>query len=299
MDWTGSKGKKGQQSISEVRFAQHLLEFIRFFDRQAQFCDIISGLKPKHYVHDGQDDYFTITKHNFGFALRELNSFIITYLHNVKTGEERLLLETAFDDLEQQFINDLEYDRLSKLVSPSLDDLAKLNYKYINYLIRCFKISNSLCASLQASMMVSTKDIQKYVKFYDERQFYDNLTNYKSAVGDALGNMTYADLFNVFMKVIGYYYTYKILIDARDVAYLDELIDNLLVAILERKVILLASKSEAKDNIGNDDQMYIKSSMARFKKIYGHIFSTTNTSLSEKRILPKIEIKVLEDRTQI
>ena len=58
----------------EIEFAQHNLEFQRFYEKHKRLCDEMSGLKIRTVGEVAGPDRMIITRVNFGYAIKNFDS---------------------------------------------------------------------------------------------------------------------------------------------------------------------------------------------------------------------------------
>ncbi|OGI12475.1 hypothetical protein A3K64_00010 [Candidatus Micrarchaeota archaeon RBG_16_36_9] len=282
------------KNVDEVSFANHLNEFIRFYDRHKSLCDQITGVKKVSYIENGTLQEVEIGKSNFLMAIKKLNAFLIDNIHYISSTKTSKRFEQDVLDIETEFMSDSKYHEYLKNESNlTMKEKMDFNITYFKYIFRCFEISYNLFKELQTSLMISTKDIKKSLRYYDFKEFFENLSKYRDEVSNDLADFRFKNVFNHFKKVIGYHYTYRFMVSKVNMEYVDELISIAYSYIMNPKTIDLLTEEDT----GNVSEMHAKSLL--LKRIFSEIYKVTNKSLSERNILPKIEKKVLIDKTLI
>jgi hypothetical protein len=112
-------------------------------------------------------------------------------------------------------------------------------------------------------------------------------------LADSIANYRVKNTLDLFKKVIGYYYTYRVLFLTEEKSLLDLEVYKLYEIITDPKAITLIKKS---DTTKNED---IRSFAVEIKYFFQKIYSHTNTFLSRRNILPKIKQRQLMDFTLI
>jgi len=291
--------QKPNIKIGEVNFANHLHEFARFYDKHKSLCDEITGMQKRVWYENGEEKTMKITKTNFLYAIKKLSSFVIDNIHYIVDKEMRKDILKQVNELEQKYIEDeiyQEYIKKEKILTTK--EKINFNVLYFNYIIKCFTLSSKLVDLLQNSIMISTSEIKKTVDFYDLKQLYENLAKYRDEVSNDISNFSFKYIFKHFKKILGYYYTYKIMIPPQKIIEINMLIQKLFSYIMNEEIInyvILANNNTLNQN----DLKKIKQEGKFVKNVLMQIYKMVNESLSEKRILPKVEKDVLIDKTLI
>lgn len=284
----------------EVKLANHSLEFFSFYEKHKRLCDEMSGLKIRAVGEATGPDVMIITRDKFHFAIRRLNSFLINYLHNTLEKTTRCRMEELVNNLEEDFINDEEYQNLIKK-KDNLNTHQDIEFdkKYLNYLIRAFNISHEIGIELQKTLLPSTKSISSHLKYYDYDGFYKNLNRYRDEMSDDLSNFKYSKILAHLKKLTGYYYTYRYLISKRNQKHIDYLFSILYSYVNNEDVLREVKKLNESEDFTNSFLKDIKNKSWRIKTALNKIYFVCNVSLSSKNILPKPVQKVLLDKTLI
>lgn len=284
--------------VDEVKFKNHIAEFKRFYSSHKSFCDEVAGLKPRLMKEKNDATEFFIEKKNFIFAIRKLLSFVIDNLHYVKNVADRRDLENSCYSLEREFLNDNEYHELAKRSRTVEEDII-LTKKYLSYIIKIYLAGNKLTNLLQNSIMISTSRVAKNIEYYNEVNFFDELSIYRTEMSDSISNYRFSDTLIQLKKILGYHYTYKIFLDYEDQQFIEDLLLALIDEILKENILLLIVKVKKQQYIPDDDQKKMTYYHASIKKALLKIYYITNLGLSERKILPKIERKIHIDKTLI
>lgn len=286
-------------SLDEVGFANHLNEFIRFYERHKTLCDEIAGVKKRIIILDGTPTEIIITRSNFFQAIKKLNSFIIDNLHYIYKTIQRNEIISEISSLEQRFLNDGRYKEFVKLEKNlSIEDEVEFNKLYFNYVFDCFELSYFVFKELQDSLMITTRDKTKAVKYYDTKKFFENLSLYRDEISSSLSDIRLSKAFNHFKKVVGYYYTYKFIVSKDTIDYVDSIIRIVYSYIVSPAFIELVKIASRQKVEGYYIQELYNKTLT-FKQMLSEIYLRTNESLSERNVLPKIEKKITIDKTLI
>ena len=287
------------QKTNEVAFVNHIYEFIRFYAKHKSFCDEISGIKERVIIEDGKERKFRIKKENFSFAIKKLTAFVMDNLHYVKDVEDMRLLEKEVASIELEFNNDKEYEKLSESTNRSRDQEIILQTKYLQYLLKCYKIGNVMQTLLQSSLMIGTKDMKKAITYFNDTPFFENLSRYRDEVSENLANFKIRNLYDHIKYIVGYYYTYRILISNEEADVVNTILDNLIPVSLDPEMIHIVMDLGNRKGLTNSEMELAKIEARRFKKTLSKIYYITNKALSEKNILPKVKERIKVDTTLI
>lgn len=283
----------------EVAFSNHKHEFYRFFDKHKRFCDEISGLKFHSVGGLVEDKRVVIGRENFILGIRSLDSFITEFICYVYELPKKNLIKIEFDNLQNDFLNDLVYqDFIKRVDNLGVDDDVLFTKFYLGYLRRCFDISYLLSRSLQSSLNISTKEIVKNLQFVNYDAFFNNLSSYKEEVALMLANSGFSNLFVSFKKLLGFFYTYRYLVALREQKHILFLFDCVFDYMVKDDNIRLLIR--LKDvGLNSFDRVRINKDFVVIRRAFNMIFELVNRSLQLKNILPKPSMEVLVDNTLI
>lgn len=295
----GFKPKKDVvHAVDEVKFKNHLSEFQRFYANHKSFCDEITGIRPRSITENGETKEFFIGKDNFIFAIRKLNAFVIDNLHYIKSIADVRKIEKDCLDLEENFLNDNVYQSLTNKKRSATEEII-LSKKYLEYIIVIFDIGNRLVNLLQSSIMIATSTVAKNIEYYNEISFFDELSRYRSEISDSISNYRFSDTLLQLKRIIGYHYTYKILLNQDEQDFIDDLLKMLITEILKEDVIKLIQKVVERHTLRDEEKVRMQYLHSNIKRALLKIYYITNKNLSERKILPKIQRKVHIDKTLI
>ena len=272
---------------------------MRFYDKHKSICDEISGNKTRHYIDDGVQKEIRISKVNFIFGIKRLGAFIIDNIHYISDIDKRNYINKTLETLENDFLNDETYLGFIKNHT-NLNTSEKVLFEelYFNYLTRCLDLSNDVFNYLQKSLMITTKDVEKFVKYHDTKTFFQNLSNYRDEMSNNLSNYKLTNSLDVFKKVIGYNYTYRFMMDKKELVEVEQLINIIYSYLLNRETIKLIINYNADImTSGLIEKARIESSY--IKKMLFRIYMLTNLCLSQRGILPKVDKTVYIDDSLI
>jgi len=283
---------------NEVAFIKHNMEYFRFFENQRRFCDEISGQKFRQVLKpNGDFEKFRIVRENFILGIKRLNAYFVDNMQYIKNHRDTLEINSEINQLEDDFINDSEYQRLTKIS----DNLSKqqeveFNLKYIHYLFRCFNLFTKTNNVLQISLKTMIQAF--YIAFSDTDGFSRNLAEYRSEVANNISDLKYQELSEHIKKIASYYYTYSYLVVNKHQVIIDDLLNNL-VSFIYHKDVIKRTIDILDGNITDYQRDLIRNDMKKLKKAFNIIYYLVNFNLSNKRILPKIQEPKLIDKTLI
>jgi len=286
-------------NMNQVNFAEHLFEFVRFYKHHQKLNEEIAGLREKRFYEFGTEKTIIIKRETFWFGLKNLQAFLIDNIHYVKRYVDVTKILDDFEKLELEFTSDTIYagfaDKVRKKVILSTGDDTDFNIRYLRYLVRCFELSYRLNMLLQTTLMINIKN-QKDLVFRDERQFFESLANYRNYLVDDLANYTVKNTVGHFKRVLGYYYTYKVLFLSEETSLMDSLIVTLYDIITDEEGIKIIKDSQ---NLTSTNSPKVKKFGIDIKYALCKIYAQTNSFLSERNILPKRKQKQNMDFTLI
>lgn len=283
----------------EIQYKNHKLEFLRFFKSHKKLCDEISGLK-YHILDPNTNTRIFITKQNFSLAIKKLNSFMIDYIHYIDETPKQKHIESEFYKLEEEFNNDNEYMLFSNRYNNlSITNQILFSKKYIYYLKKTFDISYLISKYLQNSLNIASKEIMKSLQFVDYDGFFNNLSIYREEVANDLSNLKFSTLFDNYKKIMGYYYTYRYLINRREQEHINQLLNIIYEYLTIEEVIkyIIQLNSEGEVNISKIKEM--REDFIIIRNSFNRIYYLCNYCLSLKNILPKSNKEILIDNTLI
>lgn len=282
----------------EVTFANHIFEFVRFYNNHRIFCDQISGLKGKQVNTGSSEVQVYITEKNFVLAIRKLNAFAIDNLHYIKDLDDAKTLQARIENLENAYYNDLNFRNLANQNLRSAEEETLFQSTYFRYLLQCFEIATTLVYLLQNSLMVASSEVKKYVSYHNPTQFYENLSYYREEVANDLSQFKLDNALNHVKKILGYVYSYKILLKEEEKDLVESLQNKLIAYVVAEKTLENISKAK-RTNIDPDDVKVLSEESKKIRNLLQFLYYITNKCLAERNILPKIQRKIFIDKTTI
>lgn len=292
--------KEVYHAVDEVRFKNHLSEFQRFYYNHKSFCDEVAGNKARQ-IYDGREyKELKINKDNFIFAIRRLYAHVIDNLHYIKNIKDTRKLEQQVEELEYRFLNDKVYQQLVQKGNNRTSEEEITHTKlYLEYVIEIYNIGNKLNNLLQNSLMIATSSVSKDVEFYNEVNFFDELSKYRTEISDSISNYRFSDSLIHLKKILGYHYTYKILMDKEEQKFTHTILKMLIKEVLSDDFIRILKKVQLDEFMTTSDKQKMRTMQDNTRKILLKVYYITNKNLSQRKILPKILRKVHIDKTLI
>jgi hypothetical protein len=282
----------------ELAFVNHIFEFVRFYNNHRLFCDQISGLKGKQVTSAQSEIQVYITEKNFILAIRKLNAFVIDNMHYIKDISDSVTIQFQISDLENRFLNDKLFIELVAKEYRYSDDETLLQKKYFEYLLSCFEIESKLLRLLQSSLMVSPSEIKKYVSYHNPTQFFENISYYREEVSNDISQFRLSDTLKHIKKILGYIYSYKILLKEEEILLIEELQRMLILYVLDEKTLENVKKA-SQELIPSDEMVLLSEDSRRIRRMIEYLYLLTNKCLAERNIFPKIQRKIFIDKTTI
>ena len=290
--------KEISHGVDEVTFKNHLSEFQRFYSNHKSFCDEVTGIKPRAIIENNERKEFYVTKENFIFAIRKLSSFVIDNLHYIKNLEDRRKIEKDCSDLESEFQNNEEYQKLV-LKQRNTEEDIRLTEMYLVYIVKIYEVGNRLVNLLQNSIMIATSRVSKDIEYHNETSFFDELSRYRTEISDSISNYRFSDTLLQLKKILGYHYTYKILIKTEEQQFTERILQLLIKEILQKDTLKLIKKVAEGNYLRKEENEKMIYLHTNIKKVLLKVYYITNKNLSDRKILPKILRKIHIDKTLI
>lgn len=281
-----------------VIISKYNYEFDNFYDDQVALCDRLSGSKIIYFNYKDKQDEKEVGINNFKVGLRHLKAFIINYIHYVPEYLVKTNIRDRMADLDKEFENDSEYNDLVKKQNKTVDDKVTLNKKYLTYLTKSYELITDFCQALQSTLMVNTSSIKKKLSFSTTDKFFTNISQYRKGVSDFVANYELTNCLEVYKKVLGYHYTYRLFLDPEEIHKINNVMSNLNEVIFSEEFLPLFMKLKSK-NLSSSDRVNLKIADAYILRAVSKIYELTNEGLSYKNVLPELKRKMILDRTGI
>lgn len=295
----GNYFTKRESNFEEVAFVNHQMEFIRFYDNHYKINKEVAGFEEITLIEQGVEKKISIGLDNFWFAIKRVQAFVIDNIHYINRFDDRRKLLRVMNQIEEDFVTDSRFSYLLRKDERSGKEVIELNYIYFDYLIRCFKLVNILCLLLQPTLMVNTRALKKALAYRDESYFFINLGRYRNDLANDLANFKLINVIDHYKKVLGYYYTYKMLLVDSETFSLDPVVEDITSLINSKEVtdllIYMRENNEYSDQMKTKMTYYVVS----IKNILFAFYYLINNFLSERRVLPKTTTREVIDFTLI
>lgn len=262
-----------------VTFANLNYAFIKFQEQLKNLCQSVSD-------NDKKDVYKSFKK---------VKSFIYEYLNYVKEEQIRVQIINSLDRINKDIMEDREYLELSK--SDNLNDKILFNQKYYSYLTRMFRALGIFGDDLSSTFMPTKSDRQKLLKYTNNNPFFEHFTFYKSSVSERLSEFNIFNFKLCFDYTLGFYYAYYGFIDEESRLLIDRVYSNILGVVLDHRILSLIIRGYK--YLNQEEKLFIKDIDNQLHNALLNIFFRYNYSYSDYGIMPRMESKVIIDRTTI
>lgn len=271
---------KSDSSIT-VNYANLTYAFIKFQQQYRNLCQSISEAK----------------RRNINKSLKKTNSFVWEYLPFVKSKEFRDHLIEQLDKIKNELYGDKEFTKLCNTIKKSSSESISFNQKYYYYLVKILKVVGVFGDELSRTFMPNKTDREKLFRYWNNNSFFEEFTSYKSHTADKIANFSVREFKTGFSYFLGFYYAYYLFVDERSRHLCDLVFTNILNIILNKEILnVMVSKY---DNLGNEKRTLLKEIDYSIHNALNNIFFRCNYSYSQYGIMPRMEEKVLIDRTAI
>jgi hypothetical protein len=283
----------------EVSFVDHKVEFIRFYEHHYAINSEISGLKEIRAIENNVEKKLYITRERFWLGIKRVQGFIMDNIHYVKRYDSKKKLIRDMYALETNFLADDRYEYLSKRETRTTAEDLEFNYAYVHYLVCCFELVNQLCRLLQPTLMINTRSSKKDVIYNDDAPFFIKLGEYRDEVSNDLANFKLFNILDHYKRLIGYYYSYKVLFIKEELLQLDPIVEMVSELVNSKEIVDLLTYMSEHTTYSPAMLAKIKLYAVEVKSIFFSIYSLTNAFLSERRVLPKVKTREVMDFTLI
>lgn len=263
----------------KVTFANLNYAFIEFSKQLKTLCQTISESEKKDVYK------------NF----KRVRNFVYEYLTYVRETNVRTQIVKDLDRINNQILKDTDYIKLSK--SKHIQDIITFNQRYYKYYINLFKIIGLFGDELSSTFMPTKSDREKLLKYTNNNPFFEYFTFYKANVSEKLSNFSIFNFKDSFDYMLGFYFAYYSFIDESSRLMIERIINNILGIVLDNRILALIIKGYS--NLTDQDKLLIKDIDNTIHNALTNIFSRCNYSYSGYGIMPRIQNKVIIDRTTI
>lgn len=263
----------------KVIFANLNFAFVIFQDKYKLVCQQVS--------ENNKKDIYK--------SFKKIKSFIYEYLNYVRENTVRQQITNSLDRINKDIMNDEDYIKLSK--SNSLQDMIIFNRKYYNYLVRMFRVLGIFGDDLGSTFMPTKNNREKLFKYNNTNPFFEHFTYYKSNLSDKTSEFNVFDFKTSFDYLLGFYYAYYTFVDVESRLLIDRVFTNILSIILDHRILSHIVKGWK--NLNYDERLFIKDIDNKMHDAILNIIFRLNYSYSQYGIMPRIENKIIIDRTTI
>lgn len=270
-----------EDSSITVNYANLTYAFMKFQEQYKNVCQKISEEKRKNIYQ----------------SLKKVNSFFFEYKTYVKSKELRDYFDKYLLSLKNELYNDTQFSKLCSIVNKNSTEGIIFNQKYYYYVIKILKVVGVFGDELSRTFMPNKTDREKLFKYWNNNSFFEQFTYYKSNTADIIANFNIHEFKQSFSYILGFYFAYYLFIDERSRYLCENVFSNILNIILNKNVLNLIIID--KKLLGNEKRELLKNIDYDIHNGLNNIFFRCNYSYSLYGIMPRMETKVLIDKTTI
>ena len=149
---------------------------------------------------------------------------------------------------------------------------------------------------LSKTFMPNKTDREKLFRYWNNNSFFEQFTLYKSLAAEKISSFSIKEFKDGFSFFIGFYFAYYLFIDEKSRYLCENIFSNILNIVLDKEILNLIITVNSLSGVR----------LRLFKKIdydihngLNNIFFRCNYSYSLYGIMPRMEEKILIDRTAI
>lgn len=264
----------------EVNSANQIPIFSKFQEHYTNVCKRM-----------GEND-----KHELEKTLKLVKSFVFEYLPFIYTGDLREHFYKLVNQVKEDVMNDKEFQKLNLTPNKSTMELLTHNQKYYEYVVRLYRIVGMFGDELSKTFMPNKTDRDKLLKFSYNNAFFDYFATYKNQTAYSVANFNLISFKEGITAILGFYYAYYLFVDEMSRSLIEKVFSHIFNIVLNKKILILiiANKELSPEKIETlklmDSKMHDSVSM---------IFFRCSFSFSQYNVLPKIQHRVLIDRSTI
>lgn len=255
--------------------------FGNFQTRYKNLCQNISNAEVKELVN----------------SIKKVNSFIFEHLYFVESKELRDIFTSRLEKLKNEVFEDSEYQTLCARKDKSSSNKITLNEKYYSYIVRLLKLVGLFGDELSKTFMPNISDRTKIIRYSNNNSFFEQFTLYKSITAEKLSEFSISKFKSSYTNFLGFYFAYYLFIDVKSRSLCEGIFSNVLNVYLNRTVSNLIMTRP--NDLTSENRLELKKLDYKLHEGLNHIFFRCNYSYSSYNILPKVEKKLLVDRTAI
>lgn len=264
-----------------VNFANLNYGFMKFQEQYKNLCQIISTDDREHLIK----------------SFKKAGSFIFEYLSFVERKELRDEFNNTLINIKETLFKDEEYLYLCNIKQKSHSQAITFNQKYYFYLVRILKLVGLFGDELSKTFMPNTSDREKLFRYSNNNSFFEQFTYYKSLTAEKISNFSIREFKEGFSYFLGFYFAYYLFIDEQSRFLCEKIFSNILNIVLTREILNLIVKRNI--DLSNENKSILRDLDFKIHEGIDNIFFRCNYSYSSYNILPRVEKKLLLDRTAI
>lgn len=281
------------KAIGVVNFANLNHEFTMFHQKHKDLCQSISGMESK------QDQDLRVDNKNIIDKLKHTKANIIEYF--VYTSRDfQKKVKKDMNDLMEELLDDTDYEKLRIVPKGSRRNPNQniiFYQKYYKYIIKLFSIIGFYGDEMTTTFMPRKSDRQKMLKYSNQGEFYSQFTRYKYSVSGELGKFNIYNCHKTIIYLIGFYFAYYLFIEPESRKLCEGVFSNILSIVTDGSV--LTALATGKDTITKGQRALMRDLDLRLQDGLLAIFARMTYSYSEFGVMPKIDRKILIDKTTI
>lgn len=270
---------KSDSSIT-VNYANLNYAFMKFQEQYKTLCQKISEEKRRHILK----------------ALKKCNSFVFEYLAFIKSKEFREYLTEELDKIQRELREDSEFIKLCNIPQKNINQRIKFNQRYYYYLIKIMKLIGLFGDELSKTFMPNKTDREKLFRYWNNNSFFEQFTVYKSMTAEKIASFELKEFKDGFSFFVGFYFAYYLFIDEKSRYLCENIFSNILTIVLDKNILNMVIDS---NNLSKEKLKTFKDIDYNIHAAINNIFFRCNYSYSLYGIMPRMEEKVLIDRTAI
>ena len=150
---------------------------------------------------------------------------------------------------------------------------------------------------LSKTFMPNTTDRVNLFRYSNNNSFFEQFTTYKSHTADKISSFSMREFKEGFAYFLGFYFAYYLFIDEKSRFLCEKIFTNVLNIVLTREVLNLIVKRSI--DLTKENKKTLRDLDFKLHGGLNNIFFRCNYSYSSYNILPRVEQKLLLDRTAI
>ena len=264
-----------------VNYSNLTYAFIKFQEQYKNLCQNISEAD----------------KNKINASLKRANTFVWEYLPFIRSSEFRSYLLGELDKIKAELYSDTEFNKLCVTANKNINQGIDFNQRYYYYLVKILKTIRLFGDELSKTFMPNKTDSEKLFKYWNNNSFFEQFTTYKSNTAEKLASFTIKDFKDGFAYFMGFYFAYYLFIDEKSRVLCERVFSNILNIVLDRNILIITVSPYS--NLSSEKKELLKQIDYEIHNGINNIFFRCNYSYSLYGVMPRMEDKVLIDRTAI